>query len=229
MNVTAIICLILATLLSAAAAYTTADADTAEKIKLYHSERSEQADAALSKRRVCLLSVSCTILGALSAGRILLFSTDIFQKLRLLCALVALTGAACNDFREKRIPNIFPLLCALLALGTHTAAFFCGADGETAEFFGSLAASLCAGLCFLLTSFLTKQGIGMGDVKLICSLALACGVFMFCRTLFFGMVLVAVTAAVLLLLRKKTLSDNLPFAPFLYLGFIAAVLTGFAK
>ncbi len=212
-------------LLSAAVAYTTLDAGKAQAIKLYHiaSEPKEQEASVFRPTTVAALTAFCGVAAAIGAFCIQMFSTNLAQSIRLLSAFICLTGAACNDGREKRIPNIFPLILTLVSLGAHIGALLYGIDGAATEFFGSAAAAVATGVCLALTSFLTKQGIGTGDIKLLCALALECGVFLYCRALFFGMVYVAFAAAVLLLTKKKKMSDNLPFAPFIYLGFVTAL------
>ena len=225
MNFTTIGLTVFIALLAAATAYTTLDRATADKIKLYHIARKPETDSPDFNTFVSVVPALLALVGILAGCAVNAVlkngSLNLYSGIRLFSALVFLSGAAGNDLREKRIPNIFPLVMTLIALGTHTAAYFGELNGENTEFFGSL----IAGLGLVLVSFLTKQGIGMGDVKLVSALALECGVFLFCRVLFFSMVWVAVVAVLLLLTKLKKLSDSLPFAPFLFLGFVTALLT----
>lgn len=229
MNFTTIGLTVFIALLAAATAYTTLDRATADKIKLYHIARKPETDSPNFNTSVSVVPALLALVGILAGCAVNAVlkngSLNLYSGIRLFSALVFLSGAAGNDLREKRIPNIFPLVMTLIALGTHTAAYFGELNGENTEFFGSLIAALVVGLGLVLVSFLTKQGIGMGDVKLVSALALECGVFLFCRVLFFSMVWVAVVAVLLLLTKLKKLSDSLPFAPFLFLGFVTALLT----
>ena len=226
MNFTTIGLTVFIALLAAATAYTTLDRATADKIKLYHIARKPETDSPDFNTSVSVVPALLALVGILAGCAVNAVlkngSLNLYSGIRLFSALVFLSGAAGNDLR---IPNIFPLVMTLIALGTHTAAYFGELNGENTEFFGSLIAALVVGLGLVLVSFLTKQGIGMGDVKLVSALALECGVFLFCRVLFFSMVWVAVVAVLLLLTKLKKLSDSLPFAPFLFLGFVTALLT----
>ena len=227
MNFTTIGLTVFTALLAAATAYTTLDRATADKIKLYHITRKPKTDSPDFHTVFPIIPVLCILVLALVGCAVNATlkngSLNLYSGIRLFSALICLSGAAGNDLREKRIPNIFPLVMTLAALGTHTAAYFADVNGENTEFFGSLIAALVVGLGLVLVSFLTKQGIGMGDVKLVSALALECGVFLFCRVLFFSMVWVAAVAVLLLLTKQKKLNDSLPFAPFLFLGFVTAM------
>ena len=79
---------------------------------------------------------------------------------------------------------------------------------------------------FLLLHLLFPRGMGLGDVKL----SLALGLFLGFRLGLLGTFLAfaggGVVGAVLLLLRRKTLKDRLPFAPFLSGGAVCALFFG---
>ena len=126
MNFTTIGLTVFIALLAAATAYTTLDRATADKIKLYHIARKPETASPDFNTSVSVVPallalvgilVGCAVNAVLKNG-----SLNLYSGIRLFSALVFLSGAAGNDLREKRIPNIFPLVMTLIALGTHTAA-----------------------------------------------------------------------------------------------------------
>ncbi len=150
---------------------------------------------------------------------------DIYNQLKMYTALLCLTGAGVVDFREYRIPNLFPLVMAvvgvlLLALGLITAQ-----EGALSYVISSVFSTVVVTLLMTAASFLTKSGIGAGDIKLMAALSLIGGVYTVGGSLFFGITLCAVAAIVLLLTKKRNLKGSLPFGPFLYFGYLASIFT----
>lgn len=148
------------------------------------------------------------------------YVSDVLGILKMNMAMLCLLGAACFDYREHRIPNFFPALLAVsavLLLGLGVALQQPGAVAYVTA--GAISAIAC-GLFLVVASVITKQGIGAGDIKLICALALMTGVYGIVGTLFFGVVLCSLTAIVGLLLKKIKKDGALPFGPFLFLGYM---------
>lgn len=85
-----------------------------------------------------------------------------------------------------------------------------------------LSGGLCT--CFLGLSVLTKGAVGMGD----CLLLLALGVLLepeeFLAVVFLGMLCCAVWAAVILAVFRKGRNTEIPFVPFLLLGYMGNLL-----
>ena len=137
--------------------------------------------------------------------------------------MVCLTVAACVDLREHRIPNVVPLTMTVFAVISLTIGFLTDQQGYLSYIFSSVVSSVVVAILMLVASILTKKGIGMGDIKLLSALALLGGVYTICGTLFFGITLCAVAALVLLALKKKTVKEGLPFAPFVLLGYFITI------
>jgi len=89
---------------------------------------------------------------------------------------------------------------------------------------GELLAGLVPGAVLLLTAFCTKESIGYGDGMVLCVL----GIFLGLRysLAVFGMALVfaALSAAVLLVLKKAGRKTELPFLPCLFAGYLLSMI-----
>ena len=148
---------------------------------------------------------------------------DGLNAVKLAVALVLLTGGACVDYIEQRIPNFFSGALALSATVLLSAGFVLGQEGAL-EYVGSgVFAAAASGACLTVGSVLSHQGIGFGDIKLIAALALMGGIYIVGGTLFFAMLLCAATSGFLLITKKKTLKEAIPFGPFILIGYMLAL------
>lgn len=163
-------------------------------------------------------------LSGCSCYRLLQCPLQDLALVKLVIAGVILGAAAITDGMTHRIPN--PLVLS----GLVGRLLFLVPD-RLADRDMFLVETFAAGLAFfvfllsgLLLAILTKRGIGMGDVKLLAVLAAWLGLEGTFYSLMFGMFFCMLAAVFMLLLRKMTLKDSLPFGPFLYLGYITAML-----
>lgn len=144
--------------------------------------------------------------------------------LRLLLSLICLSGAASFDFQEKRIPNAFPLTMAAGAVLLLVSGILLKENAALSRAKESL---IVAAVCFLmltLAAFLSKNGIGAGDIKLLSALALSSGPLAMIGTLFYSVFFCGLIAAILLITQKCSKKEGLPFAPFILFGFAITVI-----
>jgi len=110
------------------------------------------------------------------------------------------------DVRELRIPDVLSFF--LLGLALFRALWM----GNPVSFF--LGAAFSFAFFFLLHLFFPR-GIGFGDVKLALGVGLFLGWPLAVLAVFFAFLFGALVGVLLIVLRKKSLKDALPFAPFL--------------
>ena len=110
------------------------------------------------------------------------------------------------------------LILAPLALVDPEGALTIGGTG--------LAGFLLAGAVLLLVYFVSRKGLGGGDVKLMTVAGLYLGYDGALSALLYGSVLAALSALVLILGKKMTAKDAIPLVPFLYVGIL---LTEFVR
>ncbi len=77
-----------------------------------------------------------------------------------------------------------------------------------------------------LPAFISRQGMGMGDVKMAGLMGLATGFPVVLVALFLGIVSGGLVAAGLILSGQKGRKDRIPFGPFLAVGALVALLWG---
>ena len=127
------------------------------------------------------------------------------------------------DYDTMRIPEYFFLI--LIGLGALD--IFCNSALELKErlvgvLFGGGFFTICYAICFIL---LKKEGLGWGDIKLMS----VSGFLMGWRAAFMAILFAALTAVLMLLvvaLRKGDRDRDYPFAAFIAMGSITAMMAG---
>lgn len=90
-----------------------------------------------------------------------------------------------------------------------------------------LVSSLIISLFFWLLVFFTKgKGMGEGDIKLGFLIGLFNGFPNNIIAIFLGFLFGAVFSLILVILKKKTMKDTIPFGPFLIIGSVASLIWG---
>lgn len=149
------------------------------------------------------------------------------QQIKLLALIALLLPTAVVDLRTQKIPNSF-LLSSLVIWAALTVieVIFDPADAVS-TLIDSFIAGAIIGAFFLVLLLVSRNGIGMGDVKLFAVIGLYQGVWGAVSSVFASMLVSFVVAIVLLIARKKGKKDAMPFAPCIFAGtFISIVLTG---
>lgn len=77
---------------------------------------------------------------------------------------------------------------------------------------------------FYVLARLTREGIGMGDVKIIAVLGWILGLSTTLIVVLFALLMCTVVSVFLLMRKKKNKNDTVPFGPFLFLGYILMLL-----
>lgn len=203
------------------------DKASAERIPLFRNSNPDEifTSKEITKAEKIVLLCVVTVLCFVATMRIFDRVGDALGIGKMLICLICLLGASAFDYREHRIPNVFSAVIAISAIVLLGAGVVLGQKNAVAYITTGVVAAVACGLILVVSAAITKQGIGAGDIKLICSIALMAGVYTVMGMLFIGVVLCSVYAIIVLLLKKKSASSAVPFGPFLLFGY---VLTLFA-
>lgn len=129
-------------------------------------------------------------------------------------ALLFIGAGAIYDYRKKRIPLVLPALGSAIALVMQ---LYAGTDAM------EMCVSLIPGLVFVMISFLSGQKVGYGDGLMLCLLGLLLGIEMCTMITLISQFLVCFVMLFLFVLRRVKLTDQIPFLPFLLLGFVCGI------
>lgn len=155
-----------------------------------------------------------------------LFTYSVLKSIRYLWLVAALFVIAWIDGQKRIIPNRLLLVLSvsrLLLLLIECVLY--------REYWMSLVISAGAGFLigggmFFLCYFLTRGGVGAGDVKLLAVVGFYLGSGLIFTAVFLTVLYAAVYNIVKLLRRKTTMKQEIPFAPFVLLGTITTIFLG---
>lgn len=155
-----------------------------------------------------------------------LFGYHVWKAIRYWILLYALLLLAILDYRRRIVPNRALLFLAGVRTVLFLPEMLCFPEVWAELAVSSLTGFLGGGLLFLAAGLIARNGLGMGDVKLIAVM----GYYLGFRVLMSDMIislLLAVTAGIFLLaFKRKTLHSELPFVPFLAAGTLITVFLG---
>jgi len=176
-----------------------------------------------NRKQICFLAVLSLLCAAVAA---LSFSKDRapLDFCRQICTMLALMSAMIIDKKTHRIPNAV----ILTALGAGAALLLLelvfSSGNFKSELFSSFFGMICCVVFFYIIARLTKEGIGMGDVKLIAVTAWLLGLAPTVTVVLVSMILCSVAAIILVIAKKKNKSDRIAFGPFMFFGYILTLI-----
>jgi len=146
---------------------------------------------------------------------------------KISCGLALLIGltAALIDQRTFRIPNrlTYPSAVLLLLLGIGNAI----STGRWTSFVATLSLSLAVLAFFIVIRLVSRGGMGLGDAKLAAVLTLglaSLGIWSVALAILASFFAGSVVGIGLMLAKRSSLRTQMPFGPFLTLGFIVTAL-----
>ncbi len=180
------------------------------------------------KRRTAYVILSClALIGLVIMLNITYKNNHHVTNLRLLSLAAVLFPIGWVDYKKHIIPNSILLLSLSIRLGLWVAEAFI----YQGLFFGIIKDNLYAFVLvviFLVFGLLfIRNGMGMGDVKLLLIMACYQGLTGIVSSLFFSLLIAFGASVYLLCSKKKKRKDTIPFAPFILVGtYISIFLTG---
>jgi leader peptidase (prepilin peptidase)/N-methyltransferase len=170
------------------------------------------------------LAVVCIGVGFFAAWRLWgnLANPVAFAKFFGLFAMIQCVALV--DLKQRRIPN--QLL--LIGLGARVICYLLEFLFYRETFFAALRSDLIGfgigfGILFL-AALVSKNSVGFGDVKLFGLIGLTAGAFGTFSTLLASLLFCSVASIFLLATKKRQKKDTLPFAPFIYFGYLAMLV-----
>ena len=166
--------------------------------------------------------------GGFASGYMLVLRAGTYPPnlLRLVLLGTLLTAAAYIDALSHKIPNWIVLCTAAVFAGCTVLDFVLSGTDAVPMALNSVLAAAVFFVVFFLVRLASRGGVGYGDIKMITAAALILGIYGTFSFLLVSHVLAAVAAIALLVCKKATRKDGLPFGPFFYLGYLVTILTG---
>lgn len=176
--------------------------------------------------------IYCTIMSLISILISSMFvfvfnENDLWFSLKRVILLSVMWPIAYIDFKTYRIPNVFILygLIGRAIILIFELIFVRNYIGSIIK--SEIIASAVLIVSALLCTIIIKNSIGFGDVKLFLVMGLMQGIDGVWSSIFLSLIISFIVAVILLISKKKTRKDAIPFGPSLVIGtFISILLTG---
>lgn len=132
-------------------------------------------------------------------------------------AVVLVLAASIIDIRERRIPDKLVLAGAFVGL-------LISLIDPQRGFLTGLLGGIRAGAVLILVRYITKGGLGLGDVKLFSCVGIYLRFEDTVSAMFIAAVLSGLYSLALICINKDNNKLELPFAPFILAGVLAAIV-----
>lgn len=163
-----------------------------------------------------VLSLICSVAAVLSYNS----GASVLGLCRQVIVALILLSAMIIDSKTRLIPNVL-ILCSLgIGALLLLLEFIFVRDTFLTSLLMSIAGFICCVVLFYVLSRLTKEGIGMGDVKLISVMGLLLGLSSALMSVLFSLILCTLASIALLFGKKKNKNDRIAFGPFMFFGYM---------
>jgi leader peptidase (prepilin peptidase)/N-methyltransferase len=145
---------------------------------------------------------------------------SIYEGLKLGILIIILTIIAIKDIKEYRIPN--KLL--LIAISIRCILFFVEIIQQKVYIvvLEKIVIALVVFVMGIAVNLITRNSIGLGDIKLFATVALFVDKERICDVIVYSIFVMGIISAIMLITKKKGRKDVVPFAPAIL---IAVVVT----
>lgn len=176
--------------------------------------------------------VYCSLMFIVTVAASFLFCTiykdnGILMNLKRLTLLSLMWPIAYIDYKTYRIPNlfiIFGIICRVVILAFEL--IFVG-KFVWMTLFSEIIAALALLLATVLCSLCIKNAIGFGDMKLFIVMGLMLSLNGIWGAIFLSLIVSFFISAFLLITKKKTRKDSIPFGPAIVIGtYLSVCLSG---
>ena len=155
------------------------------------------------------------------------YDYNLIKSLKALIIISVSLIIAGIDHREKIIPNeavvfILGIACIFILINVFT-----NSVEALAIFIYSTVALLIGAGVFALSKAVSKNGVGMGDVKLVGALGFYLRTYTLMGVLIVSLVSIALYGLFKVFTKKATTKDEIPFAPFIAFGVTTCMILGF--
>ena len=131
--------------------------------------------------------------------------------------------AAVSDIRTKKVPNGLILAMSAGWVLSLVPQLFFDTEAALAILRNSVLGFVISGALFLLVYYVSKRGLGGGDVKFMAAAGLYLGFQGILPAMLIGSVLAGLFGIALMLLGKIGRRDSIQLVPFLYIGILATI------
>lgn len=179
-----------------------------------------------AQKKFRILVAAMLLLAAVLGFEFYLFQYGVLKIARYFILFWSLVAIAWIDQGSKKIPNeaVLFLFFARTLILLLECLFY--RDYWISILESASMGFLLSGGMFLLCFLISKGAIGAGDVKLVAALGYYLGMGAVFTAIFLTVVVAAAYGMIALLLKKASLKQEIPFAPFILAGTVITMMLG---
>lgn len=155
-----------------------------------------------------------------------LFDYSVAKSIRYLVLIAALFLIAWIDRRTRRIPNKILKILLMIRTGLFLLEWMMFPRLGLSLLISVMLGALLGGGMFLLAHFISRGGVGMGDVKLVAAVGIYMGGGSIMACVFLSVMASSVYSIIMLICKKIKLKEEIPFAPFVFIGTVLTMALG---
>lgn len=176
------------------------------------------------RNRKLYLAISLFLGIALAASLTALYpASGLLHHVKLLTLVMFIVPMAAIDHVRHIIPNTLILAAIAMRVVYAGLELMTDAAGALVILKSAALGAVLVGGFFLIISFVMKNSVGMGDVKLFFVMGLYQGLWGAANAVFFSLIVSFFYAVYLLLTRRKTRKDSISLAPCVLIGACIAI------
>lgn len=154
-------------------------------------------------------------------------SNGLIFNIKRICLLTILAPVALIDYREYKIPNRFIIAGLVYRMLIIPFELLYDSENILQTFLSEIIACAALLLAAVLCRLCVKNSIGAGDIKLFAVMGLMLSLKGIWSAIFMSLIVSFFMSVYLLISKKKTRKDKIPFGPALAIGtFLTVFLTG---
>lgn len=149
---------------------------------------------------------------------------NIPNLIKLVTLMGILAAAAVIDFKKAIIPNLLIVIGLSVRVLIYVVELFFYNDVFVPQLFSDIIGFVIGFGILFLASVLSRGSLGFGDVKLFGLIGLMSGAICTYSTLILSLVLSTIASIGLMIAKKKSRKDSIPFGPFIFVGYVIAII-----
>lgn len=155
-------------------------------------------------------------------------NTDFYcNYAKIMITFFIISVVAITDLKKHIIPNFFIVFGVACRVIIYIIEFFSRTKAEFKAIFINDMVGLAIGFGVLfIVALLLKNSLGFGDVKLYGIIGIMTGTICTYATLIVSLLSCCVCSVILMITGKRTRKSLMSFAPFIFIGYLVAVLFG---
>ena len=167
-----------------------------------------------------------SVLSVIAGVAVNVFSVSVINAVKIFSVYSGLSIFFLTDSKFYIIPNKILLIMVAIRLFLLPVEYFVYPENFVNVLIDCAIGAVGCFVILAIISLLSKGGIGMGDVKLFTTLGLVTGLYCTFNTLLYGLVICALFSLLLMVSKRKKAKDKVPFAPFIFVGFLVTLILG---